>query len=92
MIPPLPLPTGTPPGPVAPDAPVNIQIGAVVQQIHGQYQKMIQMLTQENAEAQAGLEAQANELRYLRSVVAAQTADVDTPPSADGQVITDPLG
>lgn len=55
-----------------PGQPVNVPIQALLDQLHAKYGRVVQQLIQENAELQAGVEAQAAELAYLRSAVAAQ--------------------
>jgi hypothetical protein len=82
---PMPAPQGIPAGPPVPDnAQVNVPIARIVEAIHGQYQSIIQQLIQENAQAQAGLEAQGQELSYLRSLRDAAQVDAAAP--------ADPLG
>lgn len=72
---------------------VNVPIGAIIAALHEKYGKLVHTLIQENAECQAGLEAQAQELAYLRSVVQAQQEapsapetgqDVQAQPSVPG--------
>jgi hypothetical protein len=53
-------------------APVSVPIGALLQALHERYGKLIGQLMQENAELQAGVEMQAGELQYLRSLQEAQ--------------------
>lgn len=52
-----------------PGQPVNVPIQALLDQLHAKYGRVVQQLVQENAELQAGVEAQAAELSYLRSTV-----------------------
>jgi hypothetical protein len=74
---------------------VNVPIGAIIQALHDKYGRLVHTLIQENAEAQAGLEAQAQELAYLRSVVAAQEAPSAQEPGQNVQAqlgVPAPLG
>lgn len=72
-----PTPQPAPSGPAMPGAPVSVPIGALLQALHAKYGAQLQQVIQENAELQAGIEQQAAELAYLRSLVAAQEADAD---------------
>jgi hypothetical protein len=62
-------------------APVSVPIGALLQALHERYGKLIGQLMQENAELQAGVEMQAGELQYLRSLQEAQREPDEAPPS-----------
>jgi hypothetical protein len=80
---PTPQPSG--PSPQAqPGAPVSVPIGALLQALHDKYGAQLRMIIQENAELQAGIEQQASELAYLRSVVAAQQDDTTDSQGTDG--------
>jgi len=75
---------------------VNVPIGAIINGLHEKYGRLIHTLIQENAEAQAGLEAQSQELAYLRSVVQAvqdaPEATQDPENVSDGPDTPAPLG
>jgi hypothetical protein len=74
---------------------VNVPIGAIIQALHDRYGRLVHTLIQENAEAQAGLEAQAQELAYLRAVVQAQEEPSAPEPGQDAQAqlgVPAPLG
>lgn len=61
-------PSGRPPA----GAEVNVPIGAILAARDERWGRLVQLLVGENSELQAGVEAQGQELAYLRSVVAAQ--------------------
>lgn len=88
--------TPTPqPAPVPANGQVNVPIQAIVKALHEQYQKIVQQLVGENAELLAGVEAQGQELAYLRSVVAQHQAEAEAAkpgPSIPGALPADLLG
>lgn len=79
-------PGAAPAGVQVAQAPVAVPYGAVLNQLNAKWSAQVQMLIQENAELQAGVEQMVGELQYLRGVVAAyQEAEKapDTEPAAD---------
>lgn len=54
-----------------PEGSVQVSMASVLDQLHSKYGQIISRLTQENAELQAGVDAQDAELAQLRSQVAA---------------------
>jgi hypothetical protein len=70
------------PGQAPEGAAVNVPIGAIIENVNQKWSGIVALLVQENAQLQAGLEAQGSELAYLRSAVAAQNAIPE--PAPDG--------
>jgi len=87
-------PTAAPGRPPA-GAEVSVPIGAIIQALQERYGRLISDLLRENAELQAGVEAQAQELAYHRSLAAAreeQEAAQEPPARPGGPEVPGALG